>query len=539
MKIILFTLNASYMHTSLAIRSIAVPLRKAGYQVECLEYTLKDRRSKILERLYQADADFYGFSAYLWNIEQLVSLASDLKALRPKAKIVFGGPEVGYRAQAFLQAHPWVDHIITGEGEAAFLQLVQSPKEEKILHGGVYADFCDSSVPYSKEELSSGQIFYYESARGCPYRCAYCLSSVPLPGKDPHAGARIRAKSVAKTLSDLLAFEEGENIKVIKFVDRTFNFDKTRAKAIWQALSHPPYTKRYHFEICASLLDEESFAILAAAPPHRFQLEIGVQSTHKQTLEAVCRPDDTDAILSALARLKQAGNVHVHADLIAGLPYEGFDRFGKSFDALFGKCDQLQLGFLKMLHGCTLRRDAKDYGYAFSSHPPYEVLESAWLSYPELCRLHRIADLVERFSDASAFSSVFPFLLGQFSSPFAGFCALEAALPKEVPALSQKEAYLFLFRFASEHLPKEMQKEFLHRLCFDYLRCELTPIPEAFPKEDRPVLIQDETMRKEVIARLRRQGQDLCPSAIVLAKFCFTDGIFAIDRQKHRTYSFQ
>ena len=342
MKIALVALNGSFSHTNLAIRCLRDALEQKGFPVTLSEHTVKDRTAHVLEALYRIDADVYGFSCYVWNIEGMLSLAESLHALLPKARIVLGGPEASYAVERFTDLS-YVDAVVCGEGETVMTELCSLWREGKeaarVLYGLPADNDLPSGILYRTDE-STGRLLYYESSRGCPYNCAYCLSS---------ATRGVRMKSVEQTLSELEAFEHlpGKG-QIIKLVDRTFNADVKRANAIWRALLEDRFTKTYHFEICATLLDEESFAILSRFPKGKIQLECGLQSTDPETLAAVSRHVDPVRVLENVRRIHRMGNIHVHLDLIAGLPYEDYDRFARSFDDAYGSSDMLQLGFLKL-----------------------------------------------------------------------------------------------------------------------------------------------------------------------------------------------
>ena len=476
MKIVLFALNSSYSHTNLAVRCIRRSLTNAGFDARILEFNLKDRRGEILGALVGAEADIYGFSAYIWNIRELLAYASDLKKLKPTARIVFGGPEVSYNAPELLRAHSFIDNIITGEGEAAFVGLAEAHlrggEPPAIIDGGIYEGFAEAGMLYEPDELDGERrMLYYESSRGCPYRCAYCLSAL---------SGRVRAKSAERTLSELAGFEAlSADIKVIKFVDRTFNFDIGRAKEIWRGLRSDRYTKRYHFEICAELLDEESFALLASFPKDKIQLEIGVQSTNPDTLARVSRRTDTNKLLAAIERLHSFGNMHIHADLIAGLPGEDFESFGRSFDALIGRCDMLQLGFLKLLHGSGLRERADEFGCIYSDEPPYTVLATDCLSFSELELLHDIDELCERYVNSGAFRRTITLALGLTDSPFRMLAGLAKDFRESglrITGLSQPRAFTELYDRLGNMIPAE---KLATALTLDFLTGQKTS-PPAF-----------------------------------------------------------
>ena len=487
LKIVLFALNGSYSHTNLAVRAIGASLRKAGEDVVIVEKNLKDTRLSVLEELVAQNADLYGFSVYIWNAREMFSFAAELKALLPNALTVYGGPEVSFENEAFFESHPEADVILAGEGEEAFVSLVHSfekggLQKPCIIHAAPYSGFAESGIYYDEIGETPHGLVYYESVRGCPFSCAYCLSS---------RKEGIRAKSVEKTLKDLLEFERFSDIRTIKLVDRTFNFDRERAKKIWSALSEENYTKEYHFEVSAALLDEESFEILGRVPKGKFRLEIGVQSTNPETVRAVSRALDTEKTLQALERLHEKGNLHIHADLIAGLPYEGYVSFGKSFDDVYGKGNVLQLGILKLLRGSRMRNEADLYGIIGSPNPPYRVLQTKELSFGELMRLERIDGLNDRFSNSGKFEYSFPYLPKICGSPFGffdGLCdfAEERFACKEIARLPQTEAFRLLWEYANfinDTIKPLPLKEIRERLALDFLLGETRRLPSFLHTE--------------------------------------------------------
>lgn len=475
MKTVLFALNGSYSHTSLAVRAIGHALRSHGHETVIIEKNLGDTHHEVLRALYAEQAAVYGFSAYIWNITEMLRFAAELREILPDAMIVFGGPEVSFADESFFDEHPYIDHIIAGEGEDAFPAFCRAIENgepiPKIVMGLPFAGFRESGIYYGEIGSIPHGLVYYESVRGCPFSCAYCLSS---------RKEGIRAKTAEKALADLLLFEKFDDIRTVKLVDRTFNFDRERAKTIWRALSGDDYTKEYHFEVSAALLDEESFAILEAVPKGKFRLEIGVQSTNPETIRAVARELDIQKTLSALKRLSAKGNLHVHADLIAGLPYEGYDSFARSFDDVYGACDVLQLGFLKLLHGSAMRRDAAKYGIRYSPAPPYQVLKTDDLSFEEIMRLEAIDAVNDRFSNSGKFSYTFPFLPLASGSAFGFFEGLCDFLKDrfhltEIKRLPQAEAFRLIYEYAeTQGLP---MKEIKERLALDFLLGETRRLP--------------------------------------------------------------
>lgn len=470
MKIALFAVNGGYTHTNLAIRCLRRALADDGFAVTLIEHNLRDRTDAMLDALVAAGADLYGFSCYIWNLPLMLELAADLKALRPFAVVWLGGPEVSYATHRFADA-PGVDYIVSGEGEAAVTALARAirdgePPAARVLYG-TPQPLCPG-IPYDEDEDLRGKLVYYESARGCPFRCSYCLSS---------RTEGIRAKPADEVIADLRRFE-GRGVRTVKLVDRTFNFDRARANAIWRALLGEGWAGEYHFEVCASLLDEESCAILAQMPAGRVRLEVGLQSTNPETLAAVSRHIDPARVIAILERLHRESAVHIHLDLIAGLPYEDFTRFGQSFDEAYFCCDVLQLGHLKLLHGTALRRDADRYGYVCAVKTPYAVLHSDWMSYADLRRLNGIADLLERYRDSGRFARGLDVLIERGTcSPFVRWCGLLDYIAqtdgRPIARISQPDAYRLLVGYAGTVLDPARLAAFDEALRADYAAAEV------------------------------------------------------------------
>ena len=506
MKTVIFALNSSYSHTSLAARAIARGMERHGLYCEIIEKNQKEKRGAILAALAEAEADVYGFSSYIWNIDDMRTYADALKKILPEAKIIFGGPEVLFAGEKFFLENPYVDCIIRGEGEEAFPLLCEKIEKcepyEKIIDAPYFRDFTESGIYYGDVGEIPHGLVYYESVRGCPFSCTYCLSSV--------TERKIRAKSAELTLADLRGFEKFDDIKTVKFVDRTFNFDRERAKKIWRGLCGEEYTKEYHFEICASLLDSESVEILSAAPAGKFRVEVGLQSTNPETLKAIKRTLDVPKTLENTRRIYEAGNTLVHLDLIAGLPYEDYASFGHSFDDAYGICDELQLGFLKILCGCEMERDAKRYGIVYSDRAPYEVLKTNYISFAELSKLKLTDELNDRFSNSGSFGNTFPWLplaygkAFEFFEKFGEFFESKYGKRYELSKISQVNAYLLVLDFASTVM--EDISSVRARLALDFLLHETRKLPHELTVG---VLAPDEK-RAELLASVPRHERSIC-----------------------------
>lgn len=490
MKTLLIALNSKYIHTSLAPWYLKAACGKECGEVLVLEHTVNESINDVLTSIYLNKPDVAAFSCYIWNITHVLKLAASLKKLLPKTLIIFGGPEVSYDADQILKENGFVDFILAGEGDESFPKLI-GLIAEKHLTGAcgqdqdVFSELCrrdetlpegsngkieglawrqDGNVmvqvpamvnrldnipsPYTDEMLSAikNRIVYFEASRGCPYSCSYCLSS---------AAAGTRYFSLERVFQELDRLVEA-GARQIKFVDRTFNCHRGRALAIIRHITGK-YGKtdcNFHFEVGADLFDDEMLQMLACAPKGLFQIEAGIQTVNNAALEAVNRKTDLDRLFSNLKRIHDAGNIHIHADLIAGLPYEDYRSFGNSFNMVYNASpNQLQLGFLKFLKGTALREDAEKRGYSFNSFPPYEILSGKHIGYDELVVLKDIAELVERVYNSGRFEFSLKYIIRNcFHSPFhffecfASYCRKTGSLNN--PA-GVRELYAIFDAFAS------------------------------------------------------------------------------------------
>ena len=433
-KTALVAVNAQYIHTGLGVRSIASYVRReTDYNIDVMEFTINNLEQDVLTALYESKADAYLFSCYIWNIEFILRIARNLRQLLPDARIGLGGPQVSYQGKAILDAEAEVDFILAGEGEANVCQLlgllrVDAPIQECL--GIVYREgerviatparppLSLDALPFAYPDLNELQhrIIYYESMRGCPFSCSYCSSSIE------HG---VRKRSLPLVFADLSVFLE-QRIPQVKFVDRTFNCDKAHSRGIWEWLvAHDNGVTNFHFELSGELLDEETLAFLSGVRPQLFQFEIGVQSTNLPTLQEIDRPANLALLFSQVSRLLAPGNIHVHLDLIAGLPHEGYARFQTSFNDVYAyHPHQLQLGFLKVLPGSEMQRQAQAYGLLYSKNAPYEVLMNRWISYPQITLLQGVAHMVSIYYNSFRFQHIIAHLVSLFSDAFSFYLAL-------------------------------------------------------------------------------------------------------------------
>lgn len=548
MKTVLVAQNSSYTHTNAAVRILANMLNGAGHDAIVVETTISERGgvSSLCERLYREKADIYAFSVYIWNRSEQLCAASLIKKLLPSCTVVLGGPEVSYETEDFLYKNPFVDHVIRGEGEKAIVDIADGKCQRGFVDGGIFEGFTDSHEPYFSCGKSygdtDGKLIYYETSRGCPFSCSYCLSSVK------SAGCAVRAKPTELVKSELSMLMR-KNVKVIKLVDRTFNYDRKRAYTLF---SHMIAESAFlldekgcyvgatvHFEICASLLDEKTLTLLEKAPKGLFRFEIGVQTTNPKSLNAIGRADDTEIILKNVDILREKTNIELHLDLICGLPCDTFGDVRESFNAVYGRCDKLQMGFLKLLSGTRMKAEAQKYGMVSLDVPPYTVLCTKDISFEEMMTLRRISDIAEKLSDKeSGFETAVAFIVKESVSPFDMYLALSEYLNNK-GNISSKRLYAEIFGFACKHLSltEDKKEELKERLRFDYLMsnqgrppCE---IERGYTDEEAEYLSE---MRKKAIHERDREKDDFFIPALEAHLFCFdTENVYIIDR-KNRTY---
>lgn len=429
MKILLAAVNAKYIHSNLAVYSLKAMTGRYGSQIEIGEYTINQQMDEILSDIYKRQPDVVAFSCYIWNRKLLGELIEELPKILPDVRIWAGGPEVSYDAREFLTGYPQVCGVMRGEGEEIFSDLAAFYIEEtgslKDIEGLTFrtedGDICENpeampadmdTIPFAYEDFDRFQhkIIYYESSRGCPFRCSYCLSSLD---------KRVRFRSLPLVKRELAIFLEAK-VPQVKFVDRTFNCSPARAEELWQwILEHDNGITNFHFEIAADLLTGRELEIMSRMRPGLIQLEIGVQSTNMDTVKEIDRTMNLDKLKAAVAQVKGFGNIHQHLDLIAGLPGEDLESFQSSFDDVFAmEPEQLQLGFLKVLKGSKMREKAEDYQICYHAHAPYEVLSTAWIGYGELLLLKGIEEMVEVYYNSHQFEKTLGEILKRYESPF-------------------------------------------------------------------------------------------------------------------------
>ena len=431
MKTVLVAINAKYIHSNLAVYSLRSYARTFGYEPELLEFTINQQKDQILKGIYEAKPDLLCFSCYIWNLSYAEEIIEDIKKILPKVTISAGGPEVSYDAPKFLKRHPEVDGIMCAEGEKTLTELISYYEvgksqgksldgingivyqENKTIHQTPLRDIMnmdDLVFPYEDLKDFEHKIIYYESSRGCPFSCSYCLSSID---------KKLRFRSFSLVEKEL-EFFLAHKVPQVKFVDRTFNCKKSHAMAIWTYIKeHDNGITNFHFEVAADLLTEDEIALIQTMRPGLIQLEIGVQSTNEKTLAEIHRKTDFEEITRKVKAVQKGENVHQHLDLIAGLPYENYESFGHSFNDVYAlKPEQLQLGFLKVLKGSYMAEAAEGYGCVHKAKPPYEVLGTRWLSYEEILKLKGVEEMVEVYYNSGQFQKTIRAMEHLFETAF-------------------------------------------------------------------------------------------------------------------------
>lgn len=511
-RFLLAAVNAKYIHSNLAVHSLTSYAGAAGVKTELAEYTINHQKEAVLRDIYERQPDEIGFSCYIWNMEFVKELAEDLHKVMPQLPIWLGGPEVSWNPEERMKELPFITGIMVGEGEQTFAELAgyyealkAECKEVDICNkdftdrlkriSGLCFRSQDKQIcrtaprkllsmdelvfPYKNLKEYANRIIYYESSRGCPFSCSYCLSSVE---------KKLRFRNLQLVYEELEFFLR-EKPAQIKFVDRTFNCRHEHAYAIWKyILEHDNGVTNFHFEIAADLLREEDFELFSRMRSGLIQLEIGIQTTNPHTIQAIGRIMDLEKVAYCVERVRSGRNIHQHLDLIAGLPRENLESFEQSFNDVYAmKPDQLQLGFLKVLHGTRMEQKAEEYGLVYRSRPTYEVLYTKWLSFQDILQLKNVEGTVEEYYNSGQFGCTLTYVLPHFSNPFAFYSEFGDFLNRRgYRSVSQNRIGRYM---ALRHFLKEkgcFDQELIDGLLsFDFcLREKLNRTPEFIPDQE-------------------------------------------------------
>lgn len=499
MKILLAACNAKYIHSNLAVYDLQAYAAKYANHIILKEYTINQQKDDIMRDIYLEHPDVVCVSCYIWNISFVKELMADLMKILPDADFWAGGPEVSYDAEKFLAENPEFTGVMVGEGEETFLELSghyieQSPADlkgitgvcyrdgEKIVHNGWRQIIDLSSIPFIYKDLADfkNRIIYYESSRGCPFSCSYCLSSID---------KKLRFRDTEMVKKELQFFIDNK-VPQVKFVDRTFNCKHDHAMAIWKYINeHDNGVTNFHFEISADLLREEELQEMSTMRPGLIQLEIGVQSTNPDTIKAIHRTMDFEKLKGIVNRIHSFGNIHQHLDLIAGLPYEDYDSFRKSFNDVYAlKPQQLQLGFLKVLKGSHMMEMCQEYEIVYKTREPYEVLSTKWLDYDHVLKLKNVENMVEVYYNSGQFQNTLEYLEGFFPDAFSIYEGLgRFYMEKGYGDVShtRMRRYEILLEFL-ENVPEISMDKVKDQMVYDlYLRENLKSRP-GFAKDQKP-----------------------------------------------------
>lgn len=511
MKILLAACNAKYIHSNPAVYNLRAYADDCRDSVFIKEFTINQPKDEILKDIYRSGADVVCFSCYIWNISFVKEIIEDLKKLLPDTAFWAGGPEVSFHGEELLRSMPQLTGIMAGEGEETFRELagyyvknkgrledirgILFRQGEEIRNNGLREPVDLNKIPFVYEHIGefSNRIIYYESSRGCPFSCSYCLSSID---------RRLRFRDLVLVKKELQFFLD-HKVPRVKFVDRTFNCRHGHAMEIWKyILEHDNGVTNFHFEVSADLFTEEELKLLGQMRPGLVQLEIGVQSANPQTLKAIRRKTDLRKLENAVARIREKENIHQHLDLIAGLPWEDYESFRRSFNCVYKmKPDQLQLGFLKVLKGSAMEKEAKEYGMIFKTREPYEILSTKWLSYEEILKLKMVESMVEVYYNSGQFQHTLNWIMRFYEDAFSFFESLGRFYEKKgygEISHSRIRRYEILLEFLREET-KIPEAEASQKMIYDlYLRENL---------KKRPCFAPDQKAYEKAVWTYRKEHQ--------------------------------
>ena len=499
MKILLVACNAKYIHSNLAVYDLQAYASDYADHIVLKEYTINQQKDDIMRDIYLEHPDVVCVSCYIWNLSFVKELMADLIKILPGADFWAGGPEVSYDAEKFLTENSEFKGVMVGEGEETFKELAghyveKNPQDlknmtgicyrdgDQIIHNGWRQIMDLSSIPFIYKDLSEfkNRIIYYESSRGCPFSCSYCLSSID---------KKLRFRDTETVKKELQFFIENK-VPQVKFVDRTFNCKHDHAMAIWKYINeHDNGVTNFHFEISADLLREEELQEMSTMRPGLIQLEIGVQSTNPDTIKAIHRTMDFEKLKGIVDRIHSFGNIHQHLDLIAGLPYEDYDSFRNSFNDVYAlKPQQLQLGFLKVLKGSHMMEMCREYGIVYKTQEPYEVLSTKWLDYDHVLKLKTVENMVEVYYNSGQFQNTLEYLENFFQDAFSIYERLGSFyMEKGYGDVShtRMRRYEILLEFL-EDVPEISMDQVKDQMVYDlYLRENLKSRP-GFARDQKP-----------------------------------------------------
>jgi len=503
MRLLLTTLNSKYIHSNLALKYLYSASGESRRSIDLREFTVNNDDDYIFTEIIRGRYDVVCFSCYIWNIGRTIDLAENIKKANWKTRIIMGGPEVSYDAAEFMKQNPFIDMVIAGEGEAAFGRMLEEAGKEEAdyrnIPGLVYrqggkiyvnekprpASMERLEFPYAMLPLENDKIIYYESSRGCPNNCAYCLSSID-------RGVRFLPLDRVKTELDYFLFNR---VAQVKFIDRTFNWNEERANEIIRYLiANDNGVTNFHFELCGDIVGQQFIQLVRNARKGLFQFEIGIQSTNPRTLDACDRKTDLPKLKYNIQRLMETGNIHIHLDLIAGLPFEDYSSFRNSFNDVYAmKPDHLQLGFLKILKGSPIRDQVEQYRYIYREQAPYEVISSIFITADDMIRLKMVENILELYYNRAGFRDTLSYA---------------AAFLAETPFDFYQEFANFYYLKGYQH--RSHKKEDLYRIFMKYAEWKERHLPGT--QEKVMELLQwdmDASLNQEAVRKFERKGWEI------------------------------
>jgi len=503
MKALLTSLNSKYIHSNLALKYLYTAAAEIPAFIEIKEFTINNNDDYIFTEILAGEYDVICFSCYIWNIEETAYLAENIRKAQPDVIIIFGGPETSYETTGFMQQNKAVDFIVTGEGEYTFMCLLDALASgdiqfekikglayrngDKIFVNQAAEPLVFESVPFPYNMLTCEQdkIIYYQSSRGCPFQCTYCISSLE---------KKLRALPAERVFKEIEYFL-AKKVKQVKFVDRTFNWDRMRCREIVKyIIGRDNGVTNFHFEICGELIDDEFVELISTARKGLFRFEIGIQSTNKKALAAVKRSAAIEKVLHNTRKITVLDNVHVHVDLIAGLPFETYHTFKNSFnDAYSLSADTLQLGFLKLLKGTEIREKAEDYRYEYRRKAPYEIISNKFLSAQDLCRLKQIEEVLNLYYNRGGFAKTLNYITKVLT---------------KAPFEFYEEFSTFFNLKGFQH--KSHKKEDLYRILYEYAGWKIKKL-EIPGEEFLSILAEDmnESLNPDTVKKFERKGWNI------------------------------
>lgn len=532
LKVLLVGINSQYVHSNLAVRYLKAYTKDLDYDPVIKEFSINDRIERVLEEMMIEKPNIVAFSCYVWNSEMVRNLSKLIKLVDDDIEIIYGGPEVSFDGRDFLSKNEG-EYLIEGEGEATFRDLMKykikesNPlseeslgdirhiqglfykKDKEIFYGGVRNNIDLNKIvfPYDEEDNLDNKIVYYEASRGCPFRCKYCLSSVD---------RKTRFRDIEKVRKELRYFID-KKVKLVKFVDRTFNCDEKFASDIWSFLIEQDTKTKFHFEISANILTNNQVEILSKAPKGRFQFEVGVQTTNNEILKNINRYIDFKEIAKKVKEIKNSNNISQHLDLISGLPGEDLKSFINSFNEVYSiGPEEIQLGFLKILKGSPMMEEKDKWGMKYSPYAPYEILKTKDISYEELLILKKVEAMVDKYYNSGKFNTVLKYFEMNFETPFNFYYALGMFFDEKgyfSRNISNADYYGVFLEFNSEKLKKD-SRILKNIIKYDYLMFNKKKwIPEFLEREN------DKKLNKEMRERVLKLNLDIDKNRLHLEKY--------------------